>query len=115
MIYYALNKRSSEMERISGMGGLIKELELILSENKSKIGSFNESLASDLIECARNDIKNGDYWAAILDVETIETAYLQPYLESYPNLERETNYKELMLGKIFQILGKNVIIIKTQD
>lgn len=114
MIYYAEDENFSEEERKSNLLRTIAELELVYRENRDDIyknfwGHIEQTLA-----CARNDVKQGKYWAAITDINHLEELTpLKRYIPSLPTLEDNTGFRLLLAKKLLGFLDIKMIIRKS--
>lgn len=106
MIHYTENKSFSEQERESNLLRTIAELtKNTYEKNKDNLHNFKIKTIEKTLACAKQDIENKDYWAAIMDIASIEENYLQEYIPNLPNLEHGTAHNLFLAKKLLKGMG----------
>ncbi len=104
----AAERTIPEQDKESELLRRIEELNLVYRECREQLSPAERGIVEQILESARTDVKQGEYWCAIMDVFEIETEYLQKYLPKTPFLDEAINAPRLLVKKGLGSLGIEV-------
>ncbi|MEM5812728.1 MAG: hypothetical protein QW286_03350, partial [Candidatus Aenigmatarchaeota archaeon] len=88
-------------QKENAMSDIIEEMKGFCELNSEKIEPLFYKNITMLLDCARNDIKRGDFYAAISDVESIESNYLFKLQKELSEI-RAPDVKNLLLKRMVE-------------
>ncbi|RLB03739.1 MAG: hypothetical protein DRG59_11315 [Deltaproteobacteria bacterium] len=80
-LIYITESEKDLSEKKKGAVSVLDELADFLKLYKDMLPENISDSVDELMGCARNDIENNEYWAAISDIDIIEKYMIQPYLK----------------------------------
>lgn len=105
MIYYAECDGTGVLERQEDLTRTIMELELVYRENKARVSCLKDDI-EELLNCAKGDVRLGEYWRAIYNVFCLEQIFLKEFLPELPVLN-ESFSPEVFLAKKIKLWVEN--------